>query len=308
MAALRASFKVAGLGAVGTVTAYQGYQYFNSHNAYFTAHAESLPSDSKAALKKMEWKGFTELRLHSSEQVNHNVKKLTFILPTEDSVTGISPVTSLLTRHTPEGGLIPVFRPYTPVSANDEAGTVTFMVKKYPGGKGSGKMHSMVPGESLLFKPLNEFDYKPNQHQSMLFIAGGSGITPIYQLTRAILKNPEDKTKISLIYANNTEEDILLRKEFEDLERQYPGRFQKVFTVSKLSNESDGSVEKGYVTKAMVGKVWPGKEAGQKVLVSGPPAMTEAVAGAKGFFGWTQGSIGGILSELGYTKEDIHKF
>lgn len=308
MAALRASFKVAGVGAVGAVAAYQGLHYYNTTNVFFTAYAESVPSDTKAALKKMDWKGFTELKLQSSEQVNHNVKKLTFALPSDDSVTGISPITSLLTRHTPEGAFIPVFRPYTPVSANDEAGTVTFMVKKYPGGKGSGKMHSLVPGDSMLFKPLAEFDYKPNEHKSILLVAGGSGITPLYQLTRAILNNPADKTKISLIYANNSEEDILLRKEFEDLEQQYPERFQKVFTVSKVNSGSEGNLNKGYVTKALIGKVWPGKEPGQKVLVSGPPAMVEAVAGAKGMAGWTQGSIGGILKELGYSGNDVHKF
>ncbi|KAJ9653839.1 hypothetical protein H2198_007005 [Neophaeococcomyces mojaviensis] len=308
MAALRTGFKVASLGAVGAGVAYTGYQYYTTTQFFFVrAHAE-LPSDSKAALKKMEWKGFTELKLQSSEQVNHNVKKLTFALPDDDSITGITPITSLLTQHTPDGGFIPVFRPYTPVSDNDIAGTVTFMIKKYPGGKGSGKMHSLVPGDTMKFKPLQEFEYKPNQFKSMLFVAGGSGITPIYQLTRAILKNPEDKTKISLVYANNTEEDILLRQEFEELERQYPDRFQKLFTVSKLNQANDGSIAQGYVTKQMINKIWAGKEAGQKVLVSGPPAMVEAIAGAKGGFGWTQGSVGGILKELGYTKEDVHKF
>src|ERR1700742_3546484 len=76
---------------------------------------------------------------------------------------------SLLTRHTPEGAFIPVFRPYTPVSANgkshfllgricanraDQPGYVTFMIKKYPNGKGSVKMSSLTPGDSMLFKPL----------------------------------------------------------------------------------------------------------------------------------------------------------
>lgn len=234
---------------------------------------------------------------------------------------------SLLTRHTPEGAWIPVFRPYTPVSDNgklvqdellhillilvlDLPGTVTFMVKKYPNGKGSGKMHSLKPGDSLKFKPLHEFDYKPNQFSSLTLIAGGSGITPIYQLTRAILNNPKDKTKLALVYANNTEEDILLRKEFDELAAKYPDQFKRIFTVTKRSSDSDGTVEQGYVTKQTLAKVVPNKLSGSshKVLVSGPPPMVEAVAGAKGGFGWTQGSIGGILAELGYTKEEVHKF
>ncbi|MCI26872.1 NADH-cytochrome b5 reductase 1, partial [Trifolium medium] len=42
-------------------------------------------------------------------------------------------------------------------------------------------------------------------------LAGGSGITPMFQVARAILENPSDKTKVHLIYANVTYEDILLK-------------------------------------------------------------------------------------------------
>jgi cytochrome-b5 reductase len=202
--------------------------------------------------------------------------------------------------------LIYVFQRVPLTEEIDEAGHVTFMVKKYPNGKGSGKMHSLKPGETLLFKPLHEFDYKPNQWQSMTFIAGGSGITPIYQLTRAILNNPDDKTKISLVYANNSEEDILLKNEFDELAKKYPGRLNRLYAVSKTTPQNEGLYEKGYVTKEVLSKVMPQKV--DKVLVSGPPAMVESVAGAKGGFGWTQGSLGGVLKELGYTKEEVHKF
>lgn len=308
--AVRTAVRTTLFAAAVSYPVYQTYNHYNtnSFNLLRQAHAEQAPSDTQAALAKMPWKGFTELRLHSAEMVNHNVKKLTFILPGAETTTGLSPVTSLLTQHTPEGAWIPVFRPYTPISSPTTPGEVTFLVKRYPNGKGSGKMHDLVPGDTMKFKPLHEFDYTPNSYKSMLFIAGGSGITPIFQLTNAILSNPADKTSITLIYANNSPEDILLKHEFESLEQKYPNRFKKVFTVSKTTSDIEAGLEKGYVTKEMVGKVWPGKQNGQKVLVSGPPAMTEAVAGAKGGFGWTQGSIGGILKELGYTKEDVHKF
>lgn len=90
---LRPSFKAAGVTAVGAGVAYSGYRYWNTTQFFFNnVHAESLPSDSKAALKKMDWKGFTELKLVSAEEVNHNVKKLTFALPDDETVTGISPI------------------------------------------------------------------------------------------------------------------------------------------------------------------------------------------------------------------------
>ena len=182
------------------------------------------------------------------------------------------------------------------------------MVKKYPNGKGSGKMHSMVPGETLSFRVLSEFPYKANQFMHMSLIAGGSGITPIYQLIRTVLRNPDDKTKLTLVYANNTEQDILLKSEFDELQRKYPDRFNAVYAVSNPSGE--GPFHTGYITKQILEGMVAGAKEGDKakVLVSGPPPMTAAVAGPKGGFGWTQGSIGGILKELGYSKDQVFKF
>lgn len=49
-------------------------------------------------MKKVPWKGFTELKLESAEMVNHNVKKLTFALPDDDSITGLTPISQSYTN------------------------------------------------------------------------------------------------------------------------------------------------------------------------------------------------------------------
>jgi cytochrome-b5 reductase len=43
---------------------------------------------------------------------------------------------------------------------------------------------------------------------SLIMIAGGTGITPMYQIIKSSLKDPKDQTKLSLIYANVEEDDI----------------------------------------------------------------------------------------------------
>jgi cytochrome-b5 reductase len=43
-------------------------------------------------------------------------------------------------------------------------------------------------------------------------IAGGTGITPMYQVAAAILKDPRDVTQLSLIFGNLSEEDILIKQ------------------------------------------------------------------------------------------------
>jgi cytochrome-b5 reductase len=55
----------------------------------------------------------------------------------------------------------------------------------------------------------------------------------MYQPIRAILKTPDDRTKITLVFGVNTERDILLRPELERLAEQFPGRFTYLFTVSR---------------------------------------------------------------------------
>lgn len=41
------------------------------------------------------------------------------------------------------------------------------------------------------------------------------------QIIHAVLKNPEDKTQIALLYANCTSEDILLRQHLEELAEKH---------------------------------------------------------------------------------------
>ncbi len=46
-------------------------------------------------------------------------------------------------------------------------------------------------------------------------IAGGTGIAPMYQVVRALLDDPTDKTKLHLLFANRSEADILMKDELE---------------------------------------------------------------------------------------------
>jgi cytochrome-b5 reductase len=48
-------------------------------------------------------------------------------------------------------------------------------------------------------------------------IAGGTGITPMLQIINAIMKEKKGSIELSLLFANQTEQDILLREMIEDL-------------------------------------------------------------------------------------------
>ncbi len=89
------------------------------------------------------------------------------------------------------------------------------------------KKVSMVAGTfSQFFSPKMTFLKK-------YFFSGGTGITPMLQLVTAVFRDPSDTTCLSLIFANQTEGDILVRKELEDIQRANPDRFKLWYTVDR---------------------------------------------------------------------------
>ena len=128
----------------------------------------------------------------------------------------------------------------------------------------------------------------------------------MYQLARAIFKNPADKTKVTLVFGNISEADILLKRELEDLENTYPQRFRAFYLLDKPPEGWAGG--KGFISKDLLKTVLPEpKEKNVKVFVCGPPGLYKAVSGAKKSPA-DQGELTGILKELGYSQEQVYKF
>ncbi|KAL9129966.1 MAG: hypothetical protein Q9217_001724 [Psora testacea] len=251
--------------------------------------------------------GFISLKLESVENLNHNTKLFRFSLPNSDDVSGLQIASALLTKYKGPEMEKPVIRPYTPVSDEDQKGFIDLIVKRYEGGPMSTHLHNMVPGQRLDFKgPIPKYPWAPNKHKHIALIAGGTGITPMYQLARAIFSNPEDKTKVTLVFGNVTEEDILLKQEWEHLENTYPNRFRAFYLLDKPPNGWQQGT--GHVNKELLKTVLPEpKEEGFKAFVCGPPGFYKAVSGAKKS-PQEQGELTGLLRELGYKEEQVYKF
>jgi cytochrome-b5 reductase len=216
----------------------------------------------------------------------------------------------------------PVIRAYTPISHEGKApilglavltraggkGYLELLIKKYPEGPMSSHIHSMKVGDTLEFKgPIPKYAWSTNKHEHVALIAGGTGITPMYQLCRAILENPFDKTKVTLVYGNITKDDILLRDELHQLEVLTGGRF-KMYQVLEKPPKYWKQGE-GYITKEMLSSILPPPERGDdiKIFVCGPPPLYKAISGTKKSPS-DQGELSGFLKELGYTKDQVYKF
>jgi NAD(P)H-flavin reductase len=96
----------------------------------------------------------------------------------------------------------------------------------------------------------------------------------MYQLIKSILHNPDDQTRIHLVYANKTVQDMILFRELNHLKEQFPGRLKVYHTLETPYKGSD--VEEtgvGRVTKSMLQSHLPSPiqdDNESAVLVCGP--------------------------------------
>jgi cytochrome-b5 reductase len=190
----------------------------------------------------------------------------------------------------------------------DQQGSLELLIKTYPKGPMSSHIHSLNVGETLEFKgPIPKYPMTPNKHEHIAMIAGGTGITPMYQVIRYIFSNPNEKTKVTLIFGNITKEDILLSRELSRLENEHPSRLKIFYTLDDPPHS--WQQETGFITKKLLQKVLPSPEEGEKIkiFVCGPPGMYKAISGGKKSPA-DQGELTGYLKELGYSKDQVYKF
>ncbi|XP_062323564.1 NADH-cytochrome b5 reductase 3 [Osmerus eperlanus] len=238
-----------------------------------------------------------KLRLIDKEVINHDTRRFRFALPSEEHILGLPVGKHIYLSAHIDGKLI--VRPYTPVSSDDDKGYVDLVVKiyfrnvhpKFPeGGKMSQYLESLDlgdvvdfrgPGGLLEYKGQGQFAIQPEKKspaetkaaRSVGLIAGGTGITPMLQLVRAILKDPSDQTSCSLLFANQTEKDILLRDELEELKARHPDRFRLWFTVDRAPEGWEYS--EGFINADMIQKQLPVPADDSLILMCGPPPMIQ---------------------------------
>jgi len=253
----------------------------------------TLPKeDEKGALDEEKYRAFA---LIERENLSHDVRRFRFALQHENQLLGL-PIGQHIMLSTTEKGEPDDRRPYTPTSSDDERGFVDFVIKVYrplepnfpKGGMMSQHLDNMKIGDKIwMAGPVGKVEYQGSgrvklsqkgktpvffEANKIGMVAGGTGITPMLQVIRAILKNPRDKTKIWLIFANKTEDDILLRDELEGIAKAQPDRFKLWLT---LDNPPAGWAQgKGFISEEMCRDHLPPQGPSTMVFNCGPPVST----------------------------------
>ena len=270
----------------------------------FTAPLRLLPFAPTAFLNTRESQ---QLVLSEKIVVNHDTRIFRFKLPSPSMTLGLPTGMHMTLKAKVDGK--PVMRAYTPMTDDSTLGHVDLLVKVYfkgvnpnfpEGGKMSQHLESMKLGDAIDVKgPIGEFVYsgrgqclvngKSRLVTEISMIAGGTGITPCYQVLAAILRDPEDTTKVRLLFANRTPDDILARDILEGLAAEHPDRFMLRLTVDKAPIQEDKNASpsaaknvvsewKGYVgfvdTAMAKASLFPASKTGI-CLMCGPPVMLE---------------------------------
>jgi len=214
------------------------------------------------------------------------------------------------TKECPEGE--EVSRKYTPTSWIFDEGKFELLIKVYykdtdsrfpDGGLMSQYLANLPIGSSIKIRgPLGKFTYygdglvnilgKEKTYKHIGMIAGGTGITPIYQLLQAADKT-KDGIDFSLISANKTIKDILLLEEIDAFYRRQNFNFKFYLSVDKEWPE-DWKGGRGFMVQEMLEANLPKASDETLIVTCGPPIMCEHVRK--------------LLMNLGHQKENIFDF
>ncbi|KAJ1324312.1 nitrate reductase (NAD(P)H) [Microdochium nivale] len=288
----------------------EGFLRFPSH---IKVPVPAIPADTLLQSGWLDPATSMTLPLVKKTLISPNVYRFTFELPTPTTVVGLPTgqhvaITATIpaSEDGSDGATETVTRSYTPVSNNSDLGILELVIKIYPDGKLTGKyLAHLKVGDEVSFRgPKGAMRFRTGRRTTprppqLGMVAGGTGITPMFQLIRAVCEDPRDTTQISLIYANRSVGDILLRDELDTYARRYPDNLRVYYVVSTAPEDGGSSGEwkggLGYVTKEMMAErlapAVAAEDAGgdkSRVMLCGPPGMVNVAKDA--------------LVELGFEK------
>ncbi len=169
----------------------------------------------------------------------------------------------------------------------------------------SRHVHSLKVGDTLDFKgPWAKIAITPNKYKRLGMVAGGTGITPMLLVLEQMLRFPDDTTEITMLYANNSPDDILLKAKLD----AWAAELERLTVHYSIPAPIDGWTGlTGFYTADVVKQYLPPPAEGNSIFLCGPPPMYRAICGDKNP-DKSQGPVTGVLGGLGYTSDQVFKF
>jgi len=243
--------------------------------------------------------------LHTKTSVSWDSRIFTFKLDHEEQKLGLPTGQHLMIRLRDPITREAIIRSYTPISETTRKGYVDVLVKVYfdtierQGGKMTKAMDALPIGHSIEFKgPIGKFEYvgrgrctiNGNERlvKNFFMICGGSGVTPIYQVFRAVMQDKEDPTHCVVLNGNRLVEDILCREDLDHYAMSNQERCKLLYTLTQAPEDWKGL--KGRIAAPLL-KAHVAKKDNSMVLICGPEALEKSCHIALNDLGWDDKDI-----------------
>jgi len=320
------AFRFATVGAaIGAGALFNGLYNAPTTAQAFSEKSELLTPPPSRSNKVFDHQ-FRSFKLGEVINLAEDVAVFRFLMPDANDEFSLKPCSTLQSCFKSGVHIVEqVQRFYTPITKNGTKGYFDILVKKQHDGRMTEHLFSMEVGESLFFRSVQyKMNYKPNRWSHIGMIGGGTGITPLYQVIQHAAGLEGDETKIDLVYANQTENKILLKGCLDEYEKSMNGRFKTTYVVNHADDPESWKGHTGYITKALLKEKMPAPAKDIMVMVCGPDKMMAHICGApfgvlKAMSGGTPwqpaggnlnnfADVEGLLGELGYLKEMVYRF
>merc|ERR1711988_851459 len=268
---------------------------------------------------------FVSLPLESKQVISHDTRIFRFSLPSKEHLLGLPVGQHLFIKARSKTGES-VMRAYTPMGSGQ--GYVDFVIKVYfanvhprfpNGGKLTQILDDLAIGDTIDVKgPLGEYIFNvdvklpkgmPKPPEAMQtfthtpsgdktpfntigFIAGGSGITPVLQTTHALVANADTKVDISILFANRTIDDILCKDLLDALEKDPR---VKIWYTLDVQPSTPWKYSIGFINEEMVRNHLPPPGEKTVIFMCGPPPMIEFACKPN-------------LEKVGHVAANVHNF
>jgi len=172
-----------------------------------------------------------------------------------------------------------VRRSYTIASSPARPNVLEVTVKRVPGGRVSNWLHDNlnVGAQLTISGPLGAFGCQSTPtSDKLLFIAGGSGITPVMSMSR-YLHDVADPRDVVFLYSARTERDLIFRDELAFLAARHP-RFRPIFTLTNAGSPAWPGL-RGRISARLLEDAVPDFRE-RTVFLCGPTPFMDTVKGA----------------------------
>ncbi|MFQ6077686.1 MAG: ferric reductase-like transmembrane domain-containing protein [Thermodesulfobacteriota bacterium] len=167
--------------------------------------------------------------------------------------------------------------PWTISSAPTRPGSLVFIIKC--SGDFTAHIGKLKPGDTAVVDgPYGLFSYPAyvqDPNAELVMVSGGVGVTPMLSMLR-YMADRGDSRKVTLVWSNRTEADILCRDEFEAIE----AKLSNLSVHHVLTRQKDFQGPTSRLDAAMLKELLSESDRDAAVFVCGPPPMMNAVCKA----------------------------